>query len=736
MRRQPVVVALVAGVLALVGLPAAPAAPAPSTPGVPRSASAASTPFTASPAVTPFTAVQPGEADDGLRAEASTRFVVDPGARAIHATTTVTLTNNVPDQTRDGIIEQYYFFQYAIPVLSEATGARAETDDGTPLTVNVVASDDAAQQWVDLAEIQLSPQLHYNQTQTIELSYDVPYQPARSPGLSRANDALVMFPAFSPGDPGITSIEVQLPPSFSVEVVGDALERQERDGQTVLTASAIENPDLFTAIVVATDDAELLTEHIEVAGRDVQVRAWPGDEQWADFVGEQLGDIMPTLDALVGQPWPTERGLEVIETASPYAHGYAGWYDQVDHSISLGDELDALVIAHELTHVWFNADLFDARWINEAFAEEYAQTTMQQLGRDAPTHTAPDRNGAGAVALNDWHPPSLLEPQDDAVESYGYAASAYVMDQIATEIGVAELRDVIGAVADDRIPYVGDPEAEEVPGVAGWQRLLDQLENVGGSLRASELFGQYVVADAGQRDALAARAEARLLYAGLDERGGGWTPPLEVRLAMTDWEFGAAAEAVIEANGVLDVRDDIDEVLDGLDVGDLALEDAYESARDLGEVNAAAAGTLEAAEAYKATDARMEAGPGLVGTIGLIGAGTDDRLDDAADELAGGDPEASLDASAAVDADLDDATRNGLIRLAGFFVLLALVGVVLERRLGRQRRRRTAEAEIAQLEALYSRRPAETPAGPDGLRRQTDPHHPQPHHPDHPDWPN
>jgi hypothetical protein len=709
MRRQPVVVALVVGVLALTGLPAAsapaqPAAPvAPAVPGGVRSAA------------------QP--VDDGLTEVAKSTFVVDPDARQIHVSTRITLTNTKPDTRQGDVIRQHYFDRYDVPVLSEAANTRAQEEGGTPFTVDVVASDVAGQHWISFAQIALDPWLLYGQTRTIVLTYDLPYQAPRSPGLSRANDAVVMFPTFTPGDPGQGSLEVQLPSHFAVEVVGDPLDQQELDGRTVLTSGPIENPGLFTATVVATDDEQLISKPIEVEGRQVEVRAWPDDTDWATFIAEKLGAIMPALDELVGQPWPTERGLAVIETASPYAHGYAGWYDQVDHSISLGDELDPLVVAHELSHVWFNANLFSARWINEGFADEYAQTTMQQLGEEAPTATAPDRDGPGAVALDDWSTPSLLEQQDEATETYGYAAAWYLIDQIATEIGVDRLRDVVAAVADDRIPYVGDPEAEDVHGVADWRRLLDQLENVGGSQRATELFGRYVVADGEDRDALATRTAARQAYAGLVERGGEWTPPLALRVAMSDWKFDDAAAALIQANGVLDLRDDITRTLDGLDVGDLALEDTYEGARSLDEVHAEATATLDAAEALRDADAHLDGGAGLVGTIGLLGSGTSGRLDDAADELTSGDPEASLAASAAVEDDLDGATRNGVLRLAGLAVLLVLMGVGLRHRNRQHRRRQDDQAEIDQLEAMYAGRPAD-PLGHDALWRRMDPDHP------------
>lgn len=624
----------------------------------------------------------PTDTSDGLRAEVKTTFVVDTAAQAIHAATEATLTNQKADVPSGGGVQQFFFLTYAVPVLSEATHVTAQKADGSPLQVDVHAAEGAAQDWVKVAEIDLDPRLNFNESQAIRLSYDLPYQAPRSPGLSRANDALVMFPAFSPGDSGITDIEVRIPAGFAIEVVGSPLEQQEADGQVVLSHAAIEDPDDFTAIVVATDNDRLTSQTVDVDGRPVEVRAWPGDSQWSDFVSGQLGAVMPALTELIGQPWPTERGLQVIETASPYAHGYAGWYSQTDHSISLGDQLDATVIAHELSHVWFNADLFDARWINEGFADEYAETTLTQVKPDAPPPGAaqPDRAAGGAVALNDWTTPSLLEQQDDATETYGYAASWWVVDQVADEIGVEKLRAVIDAVAHDEIGYAGDPKPETVEGVANWQRLLDQLQNLGGSQKARDLFATWVVSD-DQRALLDARDAARLAYSGVAERGDGWTPPLELRRAMSDWRFGEVDEIVADAQAVLDVRDAIDRALDGREVGDLDLEEAYESASELDDVTPVARATLEAAESFRDAERRYDGGSGVLGTLGLAFTGIDDRMDDAAEALSDGDPQASLDASADVQAQMDGAGRMGVLRLVILLLLGGAVFVVSRRRL-------------------------------------------------------
>jgi hypothetical protein len=621
---------------------------------------------------------------EGLRTETSARYEVDPAAQAIHVTVDMTLKNEVPDVDRGRVIEQTYFSHFSVPVLAEATNFRATSDGGpsTPVVEEEIPDDP----WVKYAVIDLQPDIYYQQARTVRLTYDLPNQPARTTGLSRVNDAFVSFPVFADGDPGLTSVEVRLPERYQVEVIGGQLAQEERDGQIVLSATQIPDPAVFIPVVVASDDQHLVSQSVDLDGVAVEALAWPDDPQWADFVIEQLGAAVPVLIDMIGQPWPARGELDVIETAAPYAYGYAGWYSEVGNEISIGDELEPLVIVHEVSHVWFNSDLFADRWINEAFAEEYAAATLEELGQ-APTPPAtPDRAAPAAVALNDWGDPSILDEQSDATEQYGYAASWYVLEQIADEIGPDGMREVIAAAADDEIAYLGDPDPEASSGVTNWQRLLDLLQERGGSEQAAGLFETYVVNESQQAD-LDLRTTARTEYAALVERGGGWSPPLEVRQLMSDWEFAGAGPSIAEADAVLDVRRSIERVLNGTGVEPTGLEDSYETAADVADVVPVAEATLDASQAYSAAQERFDAGPGILGSVGLWWSGTGGRLDDARTQLETGDPGTSLEASAAVEQRLDDAARNGALRLGGTSVVAGAAAFGLVRWRRRQVRR-------------------------------------------------
>jgi len=691
-------------------------------PVAPAAAVAPATPATSAAPARPVVPVGPGqtEAGDGLRAEANTSFVVDPTARVIRASTEMTLTHEYdPD---------YYFFSYDVLVLSESVNHRAVRSDGATLGVDVEA-DENPEAGVSHAMVDLQPNLFAGDTITFRLDYDLPFQPPRATGWSRGNDAVVTFPAFTPGDPGLARLEVRLPTGYEVEMGGETLTETEAEGQIVLKAETIAEPSVFTSVIVATRDDKLISEEVEVAGLTLHLRAWPDDAAWIDYVGEQLGAQMPVLEELTGQSWPADRGeLEVAESSVPGAHGYAGWFDHFENSITLGDAFDPATIAHELAHVWFNGTLFTDRWVNEGMADEYAESTLEQLGTPGfqpATMPPPDPAAPGAVALNDWTDTWSFDDVDHEREMYAYLASWHVMDQVADEIGVEGLRTAVTAAVDREMSYPADPEGEEITGLITWRVLLDLLENAG-STRADGLFVRYV-ANADQRAEMDARRVARTTYAAFAEKGGEWTPPFELRRALGTWEFEKVDGLIAEAEGVLAVRDEIEGVLaeaPGPAVELTGLEESYESARDLENVAEEAATSLDAAHAYRdAQEHHDEVAGGLIARVGLVGSGVDGKLDTARDDLAGGRSGGSLAASEDAEERLDAAVRNGLLRLgAGGLLVVLLVALGVWGPALRRRRRQKRDQEVARLEAMFNAPPA-----PSGLSGPLGP--PLPPHP-------
>ena len=99
----------------------------------------------------------------------------------------------------------------------------------------------------------------------------------------------------------------------------------------------------------------------------------------ADAVSDLLRRGLPALRQRIGLPWPVDGELAVSEVHTPLLEGYGGFYDASDDEIVISEDLDDLTIIHEAAHAWFNAELFDERWINEGLADEYAARTLAQL---------------------------------------------------------------------------------------------------------------------------------------------------------------------------------------------------------------------------------------------------------------------------------------------------------------------------------------------------------------------
>lgn len=623
-------------------------------------------------------AAQPAHAQDpdGIRYQGHTTYRLDPAAAVIRVTVDISVTNEAPDEYSSRYVTQKYFPSIGLPVLPEATNfSAARSDDGRALAVTREAP--AADQLATLT-VDLSPDLYFPQTQALRVSYDLPDQPPRSESVTRANQAFATLLALGVGDPGLTSVEVFLPGSYEVETLGDAVIREDRGGEIRYHAEAIEAPERWSLVVSARNDDLLAREALSVSGHDIVVRAWPGDQEWADFVGRHVTEGLPVLEELIGQPWPVADDLEITETVSPYLYGFAGWYSSDTNKIEIGDELDPVVVLHELSHAWFNDQMFADRWIGEAFAEEYASQALHQMGSPLSEPDPIDDAAPGALRLNDWSDPDPQTELSEEQELFGYNASWSVLRRVRDEIGTQGLIDVIAAAADGTIAYRGDPEPEASAGPAGWRRLLDLLEEVGGSDLADDVFTAHVVTE-DQAASMQEREEARGAYRELREAGLGWTPPTSVRLAMDDWEFDEANELIVSANQILEVRDQLMTTVRPLDLTvPPALEEEFETERaDLDQVRGAVQEHLDAARSVADARATVDGDRGVWTTIGLWGADPEAKVEAAGGAFEDGDLQEATQAAAEARDDIAAAADAGQVRVAaagGGVLLLASAG--------------------------------------------------------------
>lgn len=610
---------------------------------------------------------------ESLSVDAVTTYRLDPPAGVIEVTVEATVTNTAPPRRRGDFIETPYFDSFGTAAIGPVVDANA-TALGRPLTTTIEPgeSDD-----VDFVVVDLAPDLVYGSPQTIVIVYDIPAQASRSDYATRINEAFASWYVVGTGTGGAADIVVDVPERFEVDFTEEVVHSSTvADGRAVYRFDDLAETDAFFGVSARDDDA-LVKRRTVVDDDAFEIQAWPGDEAWADFAVDAVERGVPVLASRTGLELAGARAIAIAETATPYLYGYAGWYLPEEDRIEIGDEFDLQVMLHELSHLWFNGTLFESRWINEGLAEVVSNDIARSFGEEHLEAAPIDPGAPGARPLNEWVNPGA-DPDAEAIETFGYGASYTVMQALVDEIGDDGLQTLVTHADADLLPYLGDPEPEDSPGVSDWRYLYDIAERVVGSEEIADLFDEHVLRDA-DRAAVTARAVALDRYGALDEAGDGWSPPVEVRRGMSSWDFDAAARAMDDADIVLAGRSTLDTTLAPVGIPvPAALEDSYESASDLDDTTRLLASlgavALEIVEADRAVD-----DVGLLGRIGLLGASATADRDAALAAFDAGAAEEAGQRAAAVLAATDGAVAAGAVRVAAAVVILVGLALLLRR---------------------------------------------------------
>ncbi|WP_436794252.1 hypothetical protein [Actinospongicola halichondriae] len=659
MRRNLVIVLAVVAMMAVAPAAASPAAPAP-----------------------PTSVSVPAQVDS-LVVDAVTTYRLEPEAAVVRVTVEATLTNTAPSRRRGNYIETPYFDSFGVAAIGPVAAAGA-TRDGRALTTSVEQADGGD---VEFVVVDLSPNLVYGSPQHIVVRYDIPAQRSRSEFATRINDAFASWYVVGTGGSGQIDVIVDVPERFEVDFTQFVAHQTSVDGgRAIHRFEDLDETESFFA-ASARDDAALVKRPTSVDDDDFEIHAWPGDEEWADFAVDAVDRGVPVLAARTGIDLAGQREITIAETATPYLYGYAGWYLPLENRIEIGDELDLQVMLHELSHLWFNGDLFSDRWINEGLADVVSNDIVRSFGEEPHEVEPIDPDAPGAQPLNDWENPGA-DDDAEAIENYGYSTSYAVMQAIFEEIGADGLKSLVMHADADLLAYLGDPDPEESFGVSDWRYLYDVAEHVVGSEELAGLFDDHVLTD-DDRAEVVERAAALERYTALEEAGDGWSPPLEVRRRMGSWDFTRAADSFDDAQAALEARAALDDVLapSAIDIPS-ALEDAYESASDLDDaLELTAAVDAVAPKVLEADAAVDDAGP--LEVIGLIGSSAGADRDAALAAFDAGDVDEAERLADATISTTDGATIAGALRSLAALVATALV-VALVRRI---RRRRSAVEE-------------------------------------------
>ena len=585
-------------------------------------------------------------AEGDLQIAAEAVYTIDPDAGHLQISVHYTLTNRKPNSGG----YRYYYNTFALVLPDNAVEVTARGPNGALYFSDQVEDlgDGSEGRVVTVS----TGSFFYNQSRDFTLSFALPSGPPRSDDTTRINLAYTSFAAFAWGDPGLSDVEVRVPGDFVVDSYGSEVRQRRLDGEIIFTGTAIDDPDEWYIIITGRRDDHLVSQTVEVGGLLVEILSWPGDEDWGDRVAAVLERGVPELRVLVGLDYEHLPSLRVIESIDPALRGYAGWYIASENLIEMSEHLDDHVILHELSHLWFNRDLFVERWINEGLADTYADRAVDEIDGDTDpvygTATQPVSSLESAVRLNQWRTPTISPAVDEAVaarESYGYNASYWVMRALLRDVGEEGMTRVLEAALANVTAYAGEGDPETVSEADDWRRFLDLLAQLGGSEDAERLFRDHVIADA-QKVLLNDRAAARERYFAHVDTAADWATPWSIRGPMSEWKFADATLAIDTGDSLLVVRGDLRGVAETLGLSlPPSLEAGYEVAGDQAALESAlqlGQAQLDSLTTVEMARNAVDAPRGFFTKIGLIGENPEVEWTEASDRFEADDREGAV----------------------------------------------------------------------------------------------
>lgn len=548
-------------------------------------------------------------ADDQLATVQHTDYDyrVDVAGRAVHVAANLRVVNDGAHGDRACLGQ----FELRIPV--GATNPRV-MDRIVPLTLTVMpAPSDALETTL---RVELQECLQYGRQDGLALTYDLPSGKPRTASPARVTEDYVAFVAWGAGRAGGSSIVVELPSSFTADSLTDGWTTTTSGATTRNSKGPIKDPSTYTVVVSAHagDDTGATVMVGDVA---FQLVAQPGDDEWTNWVSEQLPSALATMESTIGVPWPATGAWTLRETYSPRSPDAVNWPNAAA-TAAVGEQLDVVSLQQGLASAWFGSDRFADGWLADALADSYAGL--------------PSEPASAAAAI------------DGLREEIGDTAMAAVLTDA-----------VRGANAYD---VSGD-------GPITWRQFLDLVEERGGSTEAQAALVPFV--DVGEGAPVDERPAARATYAALHDRGGDWTPPLGVRTAMNAWDFASATELMKAADATLDQVDQLRAALagTGIDVpaGVAATYAAATTAEQLDALATDVRSQVGVADTLARAVTTERATGGVIDFVGLIRSDLDERLADAKTAFAAGDVDLARTNAFRAITEANSATFEGVKRL-------------------------------------------------------------------------
>lgn len=631
-------------------------------------------------------AAPPAHADEGLTVSSQSRYVLDLADGTVRGSITMTLRNVTPNvPTGDGGFRYFFYDAYGVPLPAGATDVQARSD-GT--TLRSVTRQLPGEPGFRLVEIQF-PDLLYQSSRTIELTFTLEGQPPRSDDPTRIGSGHANFAVFGPGDAGSNSVAVVVDSDLEFDSTESEFTTSEGDGTTTYTFTKDNLGDGISAMVSVRTTAVGEGRDVTVGGVDLVLIPYPNDPEWADFIQTWADQAMPILESLVGQSWPGDID-RIREDVGSQVRGFDGWYSTSEREIVLGEDLDDGVLYHELAHAWVNTATIRERWLSEGLAEVLAERTAARTGGGFTVPATVGRGDEHALPLVTW--PSPRGFRGGETDTWAYPASYQVATALLAGLDDEQLTPVLRDTVTSTSPWDLPGRRDLSGGGTTTPAFLDLLaahrapSATDGS--AVDLYRSWVL-EGTAAQSLDQWEPVRAEYERYRD-SGPWGAPLGLRRSMSLWDFTGASEMMrlraglpAEAAGVQEIAQRVDIAIPD------RLQQSYEQADDETDYDALVDGLGDARqtlELFEEARAAADAERDLLATLGALPLQLKASADVAGENIAIDEFAASRAASELVIERAASAATVGAAIVAGAVLILSvLVGlsILLTRRRGR-----------------------------------------------------
>ncbi len=536
----------------------------------------------------------PVRADNGRIDTASSTYTLVPARGVLQVTIDLAAANRIPSTST----AVYYINQTYAWVEKGARNLRITADQGS-------VGRTVAHQTADYVDYRLTfANTFYGQTRRIHIAYELPGGTPRSATWTRVGRAYTDFCVTTNGyDRG--EVRVVIPAAFTVTTTPRTLTPKRTGSNAIFTSGAVANPTEYYACFEGTNEAGFKRETLtSPSGRNVIVESWPEDPAWATALRGEVGASVGALEKLLGSPLPGTGAITVREVTANELGDYVGDFNTRTQIARVSEDYDVPgVIAHELSHAWFNRSTLATTWLAEGLAG-WAERVSPTAG--AACTKPSEYPGKGTPDLDAW---TFLGPRstdaDRALVDYDYQAACWIMSSLTERMGRERMGTVVAALLARRSAYSTSPAAVVTgSGPADWRLFLDLVDELGlvpagvSDLEvAQNLLLEFGVAAPAS---LQNRAAARTAYHALLADPSGWGVPGAIRTDLERWTFTVALSDIAAANEALTLARSADAALPGSGVMDGPVRAAFASATFGPDL--AAARDLAAAEARAASD--------------------------------------------------------------------------------------------------------------------------------------